>query len=244
MSKDMGGHDLLSFARLVQLQAPGGPAFAQTERLVKRHTTLAPKRRRRRRHLSYISADLVDRGAHDTSLSRIPSLQNALDLAVQAERYHDAAGLRDELESAKNSDSLLLLSANIRYYQAFNTHNTTQIAALWENSPYVSCQHPFSPCCVGYTDVVASFDVLFATLPDDLQLMISDVRIAPYGALAYVTCIETPQTRSYRAGQGRGVRQHGLRATTIFTRRPPEEGDGFLMVHHCSTPIVKELAAL
>lgn len=182
----------------------------------------------------------------DDKLFRITELEDALDTAVAAEQYTSAAGIRDELELAKSKDCVQILAAVLNYYDAFNCHSMDRIEKVWRAHDSVVCQHPLSPFHAGYDDVMDSFQTLFTTLPSDLRLEVSDVRIAAFGPAAFVTCLETPDSSMLSTGDRRRARRHGLLATSIFEKIRVGDDDRFqyLMVHHVSTPVVKGLTFL
>lgn len=212
-----------------------------------------PKRPRttdtRKRCHEAIRADLGpvhrDHSVSGGLFSRIMDLEDALDNAVDAEEYANAADIRDQLTLAKNEDCVLILSAHLSYYDAFNEHSLQRLSSLWHNKPSVICQHPLSSCHVGYDAVMTSFATLFSTLPADLVIEVSDVRIASFGPAAYVTCIETPKSSMLPVGKDGRERQHGLQATSVFEKHLREDGTcEYLMVHHVSAPIFGALSVL
>ena len=175
-------------------------------------------------------------------LSRIPDLQEALDNALDAEQYMSAAGIRDELTHAKNQDSMALMSSLLSYYDAFSSKSIERLKKLWLRSPTVVCQHPLTELHFGYDAVIRSFDTLFKTLPSDLRIDISEVRMSCHGVLGYVTCLELPDSNAIsRSSNSANPARHGLLATGIFEKVKCENSDNFeyLMVHHVSSPILK-----
>lgn len=223
-------------------------------RLHARKRSISPPKRRRANSAppsrrDTVRADLgherLDRGVHEDMLFRIMDLQEALDDAIDAEEYTSAADIRDQLSSAKDEDCVLILTAHLRYYDAFNKHSLERLSNLWDKSPSVICQHPLSSCHIGYDSVLSSFAVLFATLPADLVIDVSDVRIASFGAAAYVTCVEIPRSSMLPVGKDGKERQHGLQSTSVFEKRIDKNGKHeYFMVHHVSTPIFAALSML
>lgn len=178
--------------------------------------------------------------------ARISNLQNALDEAVADEQYASAARIRDELRSAATEDYVLILNALLNYYDAFSLQNVDRVRRQWHDGASVVCQHPMSTCHVGYSNVVSSYTALFKTLPNDLTVSLSDVRIAVHGLAAYVTCVELPHSASLseQLNRGRGddkVKWHGLMSTNIFEKVWDYRSSKFqyLLVHHASGPILK-----
>lgn len=187
----------------------------------------------------------MDRSVHEDMLFRIMDLQEALDDAVDAEEYKSAAYIRDQLSSAKGEDCVSILTAHLRYYDAFNNQSLEGLSKLWDKSPTVICQHPLSSCHIGYDSVLTSFAILFSTLPRDLVIDVSDVRISVFGAAAYVTCVEKPRRSKIPARADEKERQHGLQCTSVFEKKVDEEGNQqFVMVHHVSSPIFAALSVL
>lgn len=176
-------------------------------------------------------------------MTRIPHLQDALDDAIAEEQYTTAAAIRDRLHTAVNEDSVQLLAALLKYYDAFNEQSVDRIRKLWRDDIPVICQHPLTACHVGYHPVISSYTSLFQTLPSDLRLEASDVRIATFGCAAIVTCLETPQCESVSTT---GRAWNGLLATSIYdkvwhSRRQRFE---YLLSHHVSTPMLSTTSML
>lgn len=238
----------MNYLNTAFLPAPGS-SFRQ-------HTVRAPRKRLRSATTSThlvatrrrsIRADFGHDHPHKhlpEELSLITDLQEALDNALAAEQYMSAADIRDQLRTAKNEDSVALMSSLLSYYEAFSSHSLERLKRLWLRSPKVVCQHPLSMYHHGFDDVIKSFATLFDTLPADLRIDITDVRMSCFGTVGYVTCLELPASSfiTSKTESSKGTR-HGLLATGIFEKVRCEDSDKFeyLMVHHVSSPIVKGL---
>ncbi|PXF49930.1 hypothetical protein BWQ96_00090 [Gracilariopsis chorda] len=215
---------------------------SRVEKLFHRDRTNKPFRRR-----AVIRCDLGQEPLPDATTNpfRITELQDKLDDALATEQYINAANLRDELQSAKNEDHIHVLQALLQYYDAFNRHSLELLARIWLQDDGVTCQHPLTQVHQGYEDVMRSFESLFDTLPPDLNIQASDVRMQAFGQIALVTCVEVPHS-SVLAEKNKGVRQHGLLSTSIFEKRRISNSDRveYRMVHHISMPIIQGVSTL
>ncbi|CAN8069090.1 unnamed protein product [Agarophyton chilense] len=171
---------------------------------------------------------------------RITELQDKLDDALAAEKYICAASLRDQLRSAKNEDYIQVLQTLLQYYDAFNSHSLKRLGRMWQPRDDVTCQHPLTKLHRGYEAVLQSFESLFNTLPADLSIQVSDVRMQVFGHVAMVTCLEIPRSSVLNEMNKGIVQQHGLLSTSIFEKQRIGETDEFeyFMVHHTSAPVI------
>eukprot|EP00292_Cryptomonas_paramecium_P019086 CAMPEP_0113717320 /NCGR_PEP_ID=MMETSP0038_2-20120614/34443_1 /TAXON_ID=2898 /ORGANISM="Cryptomonas paramecium" /LENGTH=118 /DNA_ID=CAMNT_0000645067 /DNA_START=402 /DNA_END=755 /DNA_ORIENTATION=+ /assembly_acc=CAM_ASM_000170 len=75
--------------------------------------------------------------------------------------FRDAAALQDDLSRLHLDDSLAVLQANTRYYQAFSNKDLERMSALWLRGVSVQCVHPGLAPLTGYNDIMAMFRVMF-----------------------------------------------------------------------------------
>jgi ketosteroid isomerase-like protein len=116
-------------------------------------------------------------------------------------------------------NELSLLAANKAYYDAFNAHDETAMAALWAQSN-VSCIHPGWPSLIGRRAVLASYGEIFRNPRQESLVYRQETTLIGEGD-GRVICIET-------------VGDAALVATNWF-----KLVDGrWLLVHHQASPLV------
>ncbi|GAB0495651.1 hypothetical protein MMPV_006955 [Pyropia vietnamensis] len=211
------------------------------------------RRRRRRRRLrgalpstpsATLSFDPPEEGAgglEDLSalaftdanvIYRLRQLQAALADAVAAQRFGDAAALRDEIAAAvagaADPAQMAVLAANDAFYAALHAGDAEGMGAVWAVSPAVTCAHPFVPSAAGWEGVVDSWRVVFA-MGRPTAVRVRDVRMVMGANLAVVTCVQEVET--VRGGETLG----GVRAAINLFQPSPAEGV-WRMVHHHSSP--------
>lgn len=163
---------------------------------------------------------------------RLRQLQAALAAAVAAERYGEAATLRDEIAAAvagaADPAEMAVLAANDAFYAALHAGDADAMGRVWVDSPAATCAHPFVPSTAGWQGVVNSWRVVFA-MGRPTAVRVREVRMVMGANLAVVTCVQEVET--VRGGQTLG----GVRAAVNLFQPVPAEG-GWRMVHHHSSP--------
>lgn len=166
------------------------------------------------------------------AIYRLRQLQAALAEAVTAQRFGDAATLRDEIAAAvagaADPTQMAVLAANDAFYAALHAGDAEGMGAVWAVSPVVTCAHPFVPASAGWEAVVDSWRVVFA-MGRPTAVRVRDVRMVMGANLAVVTCVQEVET--VRGGETLG----GVRAAINLFQPAPAEGR-WRMVHHHSSP--------
>lgn len=166
------------------------------------------------------------------AIYRLRQLQAALAEAVTAQRFGDAATLRDEIAAAvagaADPTQMAVLAANDAFYAALHAGDAEGMGAVWAVSPVVTCAHPFVPASAGWEAVVDSWRVVFA-MGRPTAVRVRDVRMVMGANLAVVTCVQEVET--VRGGETLG----GIRAAINLFQPAPAEGR-WRMVHHHSSP--------
>jgi len=115
-------------------------------------------------------------------------------------------------------DVAAVLRANAAFYEAFEARDLDAMSEVWEHADRVSCVHPGWASLQGWGAVAASWVALFNG-PSELQFILTDVRVAVEGDVAWVTLDEN------LLGAGPGAT---VAAQNIFVRH----GDRWLLVAH------------
>jgi ketosteroid isomerase-like protein len=131
----------------------------------------------------------------------------ALDAAVAAEDYAEAARLRDLIRDVANDSRRAIEDANEAFYRAFRAANIDAMSAVWIDGPHARCAHPGSAPVVGSADVRASWEIIFASVPGGLDVHCLDANVYAGDGWGMVTCVERTPSGS-------------LTALNVFERRP------------------------
>ena len=79
----------------------------------------------------------------------IADLERQLADAVAAERYDQAAELRDSLAAAMHDGKTAVEFANEKFYRAFASCDVDAMELVWGEGDHVQCTHPSMPALVG-----------------------------------------------------------------------------------------------
>jgi len=112
-----------------------------------------------------------------------------------------------------------VLRANASFYQAFEERDLDAMSEVWEHSDRVTCVHPGWAALRGWGAVAGSWVALFNG-PSELQFILTDVRVAVEGDVAWVTLDEN------LLGAGTGAT---VAAQNLFVRR---DRGWVLVAHH------------
>ena len=145
--------------------------------------------------------------------------ERALATAVREERYEDAATIRDVMRSISDDALRAVTEANERFYRAFRLANRDAMDAVWTDGSHAQCAHPGQSVACGKRDVMASWDIIFAGVPESQGIDVTcvDVRAHAGEGWGVVTCVEKI---------GVGAR---LTAVNVFERS--EDGVWRVVVH-------------
>ena len=114
-----------------------------------------------------------------------------------------------------------MLDCNERFYQAFRKSDMRAMRAVWGVGDHVQCLHPGSACISGDTQVMASWEIVFSSMPpgQGLDVNCEQVRVHATETWGFITCVE-------RVDSDTGVGT--LAATNVF-----EVQDGeWKIIHH------------
>ena len=131
------------------------------------------------------------------ALSRAQNLESLLSLAVQTERYEEAARLRDELASLGVDTELAVLQANDRFYRCFSEADVQAMEELWAAEGVVTCTRPGHAPINGKAEIMASWRSILGA-GAAISIRATAVQCSVQGSLGFVTCVEQvdPHPRS------------------------------------------------
>jgi len=110
------------------------------------------------------STDDVASG-YDDARPSIRDLEELLATAIRDEDFTAAASLRDRLSAMKRDAATGVLDANERFYVAFRSGSLRAMRDVWGAGDHVQCMHPGSAVISGAPDVLASWEIVFSSIP-------------------------------------------------------------------------------
>jgi len=114
-----------------------------------------------------------------------------------------------------------VMAVNQRFYDAIEQRDFAALAAVWEQTPRVTCVHPGWPILRGWEAVADSWKRILEG-PGRNQFILTNTSITIEGALAWVVLDE-----NLMANDGTGT----IASTNIFARH---DNDWLMVVHHGS----------
>lgn len=169
-------------------------------------------------------------------------LEDDLDKALSTEDFARASQVRDKLLRLQSGTYVSVLSANLKFYNAFGSGSIVDMAGVWLQDAGATCKHPLGPLCVGYTNIINSFGYLFSFGVPNIHA--TNVVITMRGSCAWVTCDEhcdvVEETAKENASGNKfkesQIREIVMSATNIFVKH---NGQWYL-AHHTAQPVYKE----
>ncbi|MBI2168379.1 MAG: nuclear transport factor 2 family protein [Actinobacteria bacterium] len=86
-------------------------------------------------------------------------------------------------------DEKAVAEANQAFYEAFEARDLAALAGVWEQSERATCTHPGWPTLRGWSQIVASFESIFAKTPF-IQFFLTEERVNVQGEVAWVVVEE------------------------------------------------------
>lgn len=175
--------------------------------------------------------------------SELVRLEEELDAAWYADDEARMAEIRKEIDSLQPTTYVDVLSANLKFYEAFSRGNVADIGSCWLQDSDVMCKHPLGPLFVGFWDIMKSFEALFAQGVADVRP--DNIRISVRGSVALVTCDENAISKvipdnenddsATRFNPNFSPERARIRMTAvnIFEKR----NGAYYMIYHMSSPI-------
>jgi hypothetical protein len=135
-----------------------------------------------------------------------------------------------------------VLSANQRFYAAFEARDVDAMAEVWERSSRATVTHPGWPTLHGWAKVIASWDAIFRGTPY-IQFFLTDARPVVVGGVAWVTLDEN--ILQSHGGPGAAdpaasvdpATASTVAATNVFVH----DGDDWRLVNHHGSPVAGQL---
>ncbi len=121
-----------------------------------------------------------------------------------------------------------ILTANDRFYRAFEKLDITAMAAVWAHTDYVKCIHPGWGLLVGWDAVRASWEIIFRNTAE-IKFTLTEVQVEFRGPLAWVTLAENILTQA-----GGRVAATAVLATNVFEKLAA----GWRMIHHHASHVM------
>jgi uncharacterized protein (TIGR02246 family) len=129
----------------------------------------------------------------------------------------------------KPSDKDDVLKANRAFYDAFEALDLDRMAQVWLGEDSIQCFHPGWRLLRGRDAVMKSWRRIFENT-EEIQFVLTDVRVEVRGPIAYVTLYENISSRT--GGEESGAI---VLATNIFEKRAGR----WYLTHHHGSPVVE-----
>lgn len=117
---------------------------------------------------------------------------------------------------------------NERFYRAFESLESSRMAAMWVQAERAKCVHPGWSLLSGWEAILQSWESIFAHT-EHMRFVITDVAVHLYGQVAWVTCMENlsdaPDT----------LQMAHILATNIYE----QVGEEWRIVHHHASPVLR-----
>ncbi len=120
---------------------------------------------------------------------------------------------------------------NEAFYRAFEGLNIEVMKKIWLKESYIQCIHPGWRLLAGWEAVMESWREIFKNT-QDIQFLLTEVRIRVQDPLAWVTVYENITSR-VEEETSTGI----VLTTNIFERKP----EGWFIIHHHGSPTIQSL---
>ncbi len=127
---------------------------------------------------------------------------------------------------SRNDDPGAVSAANSAFYRAFESLDLERMEGVWLKESAISCTHPGWARLEGWGPIMKSWEEIFQQT-FGMTFEIAEETVHVVGDLAWVTCVERIESRSYD-----GISNTEVEATNIFGRR----GDSWFLIHHHGSP--------
>lgn len=167
--------------------------------------------------------------SNDDVSTRLQSLRNELNEAINTQDFAKAASVRDAIRKLETSatDDVAIMLANDAFYDALRTCSVEKMMNIWMRNDGVSCTHPVSGLTSGFDDVIAGWQRVF-TIARPKQAEVEIFALEAQRNLAWVICKQNVTcTRARDTFGGERI------VTNLFQK----EGGQWRLVHHHSSPV-------
>ena len=125
------------------------------------------------------------------------------------------------------SDQDSAITANEKFYKAFNARDLSAMKEIWSSHQNVTCVHPGWSPLNGFEPIIDSWQGIFKN-SGNMDIQISDINMLTSNDLAWVSCVEKLYT----------IASHGVLASQVFsTNLFKLNKDGWKMIMHHASPM-------
>ncbi len=125
------------------------------------------------------------------------------------------------------SDQDSAITANEKFYKAFNARDLSAMKEIWSSHQNVTCVHPGWSPLNGFEPIIDSWQGIFKN-SGNMDIQISDINMLTSNDLAWVSCVEKLYT----------IASHGVLASKVFsTNLFKLNQDGWKMIMHHASPL-------
>ena len=125
------------------------------------------------------------------------------------------------------SDQDSAITANEKFYKAFNARDLSAMKGIWSSHQNVTCVHPGWSPLNGFEPIIDSWQGIFKN-SGNMDIQISDINMLTSNDLAWVSCVEKLYT----------IASHGVLASKVFsTNLFKLNQDGWKMIMHHASPM-------
>lgn len=117
-----------------------------------------------------------------------------------------------------------LLAVNNEFYRSLESADLELMVSLWRHSAEVTCAHPGRPAIVGWDEVLASWEAIFA-FGGNPQIIATEERAVVRGDIGWVTLTENMISDGHTGA---------ATAINVFEH----DGDRWRMVAHHAGPVL------
>jgi len=119
------------------------------------------------------------------------------------------------------------ITANEKFYKAFNARDLSAMKEIWSSHQNVTCVHPGWSPLNGFEPIIDSWQGIFKN-SGNMDIQISDINMLTSNDLAWVSCVEKLYT----------IASHGVLASKVFsTNLFKLNQDGWKMIMHHASPM-------
>ena len=119
------------------------------------------------------------------------------------------------------------ITANEKFYKAFNARDLSAMKEIWSSHQNVTCVHPGWSPLNGFEPIIDSWQGIFKN-SGNMDIQISDINMLTSNDLAWVSCVEKLYT----------IASHGVLASQVFsTNLFKLNKDGWKMIMHHASPM-------
>ena len=119
------------------------------------------------------------------------------------------------------------ITANEKFYKAFNARDLSAMKEIWSSHQNVTCVHPGWSPLNGFEPIIDSWQGIFKN-SGNMDIQISDINMLTSNDLAWVSCVEKLYT----------IASHGVLASQVFsTNLFKLNQDGWKMIMHHASPL-------